>query len=148
MKKLFTAVMLLSISMVFAQEETKSSSSLDLGVDIHSRYIWRGIQLGGNSASAQPWVDFSSGAFYIGAWGAYNLGGTGTGNEADLYLGYSFSDALSITVTDYFFQRKVILMDTGLIVVMCLKPCCHLQVQKVFQLEFLLPPILLEQMRT
>ena len=84
-----------------------SSSSLDLGLDIQSRYIWRGIQLGGNSASAQPWVEFSSGGFALGAWGAYNLGGDGTtGNEADLYVSYSFSDALSLTVTDYFFPGE------------------------------------------
>ncbi len=106
MKKLFTTGMLLSMSMLFAQEEPKPSSSLDLGLDVQSRYIWRGIQLGGNSASAQPWVEFSSGSFSIGAWGAYNLGGTGIGNEADLYVGYAFSDAFSLTVTDYFFPTE------------------------------------------
>lgn len=80
-----------------------SSSSLDIGVDIQSRYIWRGLQLGGNSPSAQPYIEFSTGSFSIGALGAYNLGGTGTGNEADLYISYSVSEAFSITITDYFF---------------------------------------------
>ena len=39
-------------------------------------------------------------------WGAYNLGGLGTGNEADLYMSYAFSDAFSVTVTDYFFPGE------------------------------------------
>lgn len=79
------------------------SGNIDIGVDIQSRYIWRGLQLGGNSASAQPYVEFSTGKIAVGAWGAYNLGGTSTGNEADLYVSYSINDAFSLTVTDYFF---------------------------------------------
>jgi hypothetical protein len=95
----------LSISTLQAQEE-KSKVNLDLGLDIQSRYIWRGIQLGGNSASAQPWIEFSSGGFAIGSWGAYNLGGLGEGNEADLYMSYAISDAFAVTVTDYFFPGE------------------------------------------
>ncbi len=105
MKKLITLSMLLMATTLFAQE-TKSSSTLDLGMDVQSRYIWRGIQLGGNAASAQPWVEFVTGDFTLGAWGAYNLGGTGTGNEADFYVAYAFSDAFSVTVTDYFFPSE------------------------------------------
>jgi len=96
----------LSISTLQAQEEEKSKVNLDLGLDIQSRYIWRGIQLGGNSASAQPWIEFSSGGFAIGSWGAYNLGGLGEGNEADLYMSYAISDAFAVTVTDYFFPGE------------------------------------------
>jgi len=103
MKKIITLSVLFMTTALFAQEEAESSSSLDLGLDVQSRYIWRGIQLGGNASSAQPWVEYSTGKFAIGAWGAYNLGGLGTGNEADLYVTYSISDAFSLTVTDYFF---------------------------------------------
>jgi len=80
-----------------------SYAQLDLGVDIQSRYIWRGLQLGGNSASVQPYIEYSTGKFAFGAWGAYNLGGTGQGNEADLYMTYSPNESLSFTLTDYFF---------------------------------------------
>ncbi|WP_372744965.1 TorF family putative porin [Lutibacter sp.] len=97
-------VALLSITAMNAQEE--SGASLDLGLDVQSRYIWRGIQLGGNSASAQPYIELSAGNFSVGAWGAYNLGGLGIGNEADLYMSYAFSDAFSVTVTDYFFPGE------------------------------------------
>ena len=107
MKKIIFALLLLAGSAhVFAQEaeETASKSSFDLGLDVQSRYIWRGIQLGNNSVSFQPWMEFSSGGFSIGAWGAYGLGGdSGNLNEADLYATYAFSDAFSVTLTDYFF---------------------------------------------
>ena len=110
MKTIKTTILLLiavlSISIMSAQEEEKSKSKLDLGLDVQSRYVWRGIQLGGNSASAQPWVEFSSGGFSIGSWGAYNLGGLGEGNEADFYMTYAFSDAFAVTVTDYFFPGE------------------------------------------
>lgn len=99
-------IAVLSLSTINAQEEEKSKAKLDLGLDVQSRYIWRGIQLGGNSASAQPWVELSSGGFAIGAWGAYNLGGLGEGNEADLYMSYAFSDSFSVGVTDYFFPGE------------------------------------------
>jgi len=99
-------IAVLSISTIYAQEEEKSKVNLDLGLDVQSRYIWRGIQLGGNSASAQPWIELSSGGFAIGSWGAYNLGGLGEGNEADLYVSYAFSDAFAVTVTDYFFPGE------------------------------------------
>jgi len=95
-------VAILSFSTMNAQEE-ESKSSLDLGLDVQSRYIWRGLQLGGESASAQPWAEFASGGFSIGAWGAYSLGGVNGIQEADFYVGYAFSDAFSVTVTDYFF---------------------------------------------
>lgn len=108
MKKIILTLFIISSLKTVAQTASDSipnvpSSSLDIGIDIQSRYIWRGIQLGGNSASAQPYIEFSAGSFSIGAWGAYNLGGLSTGNEADLYVSYSVSDAFSLTVTDYFF---------------------------------------------
>jgi len=80
-----------------------SYAQLDLGLDVQSRYIWRGLQLGGNSASAQPHIEYATGKFSFGAWGAYNLGGTGNGNETDLYMTYSLNESVSFTLTDYFF---------------------------------------------
>lgn len=112
MKKIILTALLISSLNAFAQDAInpapkESKSNLDLGLDLQSRYIWRGIQLGGNSASAQPWAEFSTGGFSIGAWGAYNMGGDGTaGNEADFYASYAFSDAISLTVTDYFFPGE------------------------------------------
>jgi len=127
MKKIILALFIISCIKTVAQTASDSipkasSSNIDIGVDIQSRYIWRGIQLGGNSPSAQPYIEFSTGKFAIGAWGAYNLGGLSTGNEADLYVSYSVSDAFSLTVTDYFFP-----IDGNLTKVMYLKQWFRLQ---------------------
>ncbi len=107
-RKFILTLLLISSIHAFAQNDAESSSknNIDLGLDVQSRYIWRGIQLGGNSASAQPWIEFTSGNFALGTWGAYNLGGLSTGNEADFYASYSFSNDFSFTVTDYFFPGE------------------------------------------
>ena len=60
------ALLLLSVTTAKAQE-------LSVGTDIVSRYIWRGIDLGGNTPSIQPTLEFSTGGFAVGFWGAYSL---------------------------------------------------------------------------
>jgi len=85
-------------------EETKISN-WDFEASFQSRYIWRGINLGGNSASIQPSISYSKGIFTIGAWGAYSIGSDQLGQEADLYVTITPLDFLSFTVTDYFFPN-------------------------------------------
>jgi len=98
---------------LFAQEEKASeSSSWNVGADLVSRYIWRGVNLGGSSPSIQPYVEFGFGsedhAFAIGAWGAYSVSGAQTGQEADLYLTYTLKEMFSLTFTDYFFPDETV----------------------------------------
>ena len=106
---LIIALLLLSFT-GFSQEndteekETKTSN-WDLGASFQSRYIWRGINLGGNSASIQPSISYSKGIFTVGAWGAYSIGSDQLGQEADLYVTIAPLDFLSFTVTDYFFPN-------------------------------------------
>lgn len=102
---LLVFVVILSISTMNAQEG-KSSSSFDLGLDIQSRYVWRGIQFGGNSSSLQPYIEYSTGKFAFGAWGAYSTGGMVVGQESDLYATFNASDNLAFTLTDYFFPAE------------------------------------------
>lgn len=89
----------------FSQDDNNksTSSNWNLGASVQSRYIWRGINLGGNSASIQPSIEYSAGIFTIGAWGAYSIGSDQVGQEADLYITVAPLDFLSFTVTDYFF---------------------------------------------
>lgn len=100
---------LLSISNLFAQEEPKESP-WSIGADFTSRYIWRGLNLGGSSPSIQPYLEFGFGsenhAFTLGAWGAYSTSGTRTGQEADLYLTYTLNQLFTFTLTDYFFPDE------------------------------------------
>lgn len=86
----------------YSQEE---SSNFSIGADVVSRYIWRGLNLGGGSPHIQPYVEYAFGnsGLAIGAWGSHATGASRTGAEADLYLSYSFMDMFSVGITDYFF---------------------------------------------
>lgn len=100
------AGMLLPFSNATAQEtEKKCNIEFSSGLDIMSRYVWRGTDFG-RSPSLQPALELGFGstkhAFTLGAWGAYTTNGANA-QEADLYLGYTFNEMLSLTVTDYFF---------------------------------------------
>ena len=105
--KYHLVTLLLIISFTgFSQEDDSEDAILsnwDLGASLQSRYIWRGINLGGNSTSIQPSISYSTGIFSIGAWGAYSIGSDQAGQEADLYVTISPLDFLSFTVTHYFF---------------------------------------------
>lgn len=101
MKKISIALFLICCSTITAQ---KKSSNWNLGLDIQSRYVWRGIQFGGASPSIQPYIEYVSSKFTFGTWGAYSLGGTNTSQEVDLYIIYDLNNNLSISITDYFFS--------------------------------------------
>jgi hypothetical protein len=94
-----------SFTSVSAQEKT-CKSKLDISADIMSRYIWRGINLGGSSPSIQPTLEYNCGNLAIGAWGAYSFGHAITSQEADLYAGYTIADMVNITATDYFLPNE------------------------------------------
>ncbi|GAB5519133.1 MAG: hypothetical protein RhofKO_13840 [Rhodothermales bacterium] len=81
--------------------QAATAQSVDLGADIFNRYVWRGIDFG-ESASVQPYLEFSSGDFTVGTWASYAINDGGGANEHDLYVSYS-AGPLSIGVTDYYF---------------------------------------------
>ena len=101
MKKqtLIAAIILLTGTGLFAQ--------LKFGTDIYSRYIWRGINLGGDSPSFQPGLSYSISGFTIGFWGAYSYPGNGfTYAENDIYASYTLTTenagSFSLLYTDYY----------------------------------------------
>ncbi|WP_299579523.1 hypothetical protein [uncultured Sunxiuqinia sp.] len=77
----------------------------DTGADFVSSYVWRGTKFGTGPA-IQPWAEYSTGGFALGAWGSYGFTDDEAA-EADLYVSYGFDlsegAALSFTVTDYYF---------------------------------------------
>lgn len=95
---------------VFSQED----SPLSFGADVMSRYVWRGVNLGGNNPSIQPWLKYSvsskdtSHVFAIGAWAAISTGGLKS-QETDLVLSYTFKNVITIWFTDYFFPKDTLL---------------------------------------
>jgi len=105
MKKIIYTILIFTGITTFAQETKHSKTSLDFSADFQSRYIWRGLEFGGNSVSAQPSLALNSGSFTLGAWAAYSLGGNNTAQEADLYLSIALSKTATATLTDYYFPQ-------------------------------------------
>ena len=89
---------------VKAQEEEKSNP-IDIGADIMSRYVWRGTDYG-SSPSIQPYMELGLGGFALGFWGAYTTNLPGV-QELDFYANYTFSDVVTIGITDYFFPDEI-----------------------------------------
>ena len=102
---LFAIIMLWTTTIqVIAQEEEKRSP-IDIGVDLMSRYVWRGTDYG-SSPSIQPYLELGLGGFALGVWGAYTTNLPGV-QELDLYATYTFSDVVTIGITDYFFPDEI-----------------------------------------
>ncbi len=94
---------LLPVVCAIAQDSTKTSN-FSLGADVVSRYVWRGINLGGGQPHIQPWAKYSFGSsgLVLGAWGSQGIS-NGIGNEIDLYLSYTPVSPLTVSVTNYYF---------------------------------------------
>ncbi|MDR0790421.1 MAG: hypothetical protein LBO06_06465 [Bacteroidales bacterium] len=96
---------LLSLAVVLSLAFSTSAqeSSFTTGADFQSRYLWRGLQLGGNTPSIQPAATFSWNGLSVGVWGAFQTMGL-TNQELDITIGYTFAnDMLTAQVTDYCF---------------------------------------------
>lgn len=82
-------------------------AQLDLGLDVASRYVWRGTDFGA-SPSIQPDISYTSGGFTIGSWGAFATNGNPAGTELDFYASYAFetsAGSFELSVTDYTFPE-------------------------------------------
>lgn len=104
MKKFYFAIALLFVVLNGALAQ---STSLTPGVDIMSRYIWRGLNLGGSSPSLQPSLEFTYSKLTLGTWGAFATGNNFIVQETDLYVTYTPVDPFSVTLTDYFLADEL-----------------------------------------
>ena len=80
------------------------------GLDLVSRYVWRGVDFGATPA-VQPSLAYAVGdkvGFEIGAWASYGI--TGAFAEMDLYATLSFP-YISLSVIDYFFPNEAVSDD-------------------------------------
>ncbi len=80
----------------FGQE---SQLQFNGGVDVVSRYVWRGLDFG-KSPSVQPWVEGDFKGYKLGVWGAYKTAGAGW-QETDIYLSKSFK-YVTFSIFDYY----------------------------------------------
>jgi hypothetical protein len=98
MKKTLTVLVFVLASLFALNVQAQEESPWTTGVDLYSTYVWRGTAFSG--PSLQPYVDFTSGGFSIGAWGSQGYDGF---QEMDLYLSYGFDFGLSLGLTDYYY---------------------------------------------
>ena len=88
-------------------EEEAKPFPLSLGLDLVSRYVWRGIDFGASPA-VQPYVEYSIGkgnfTWGIGVWGSYAFTGPAA-SEFDIYS-YIGVGPVTLTFTDYFFPGE------------------------------------------
>ncbi|MBI5217407.1 MAG: hypothetical protein HY958_00560 [Bacteroidia bacterium] len=115
MKKIQHISLVISLCFFYAGSvSAQDDSPFSLGADVMSRYIWRGVNLGGSSPSIQPWLKYTvstkdtTHVFTVSAWGAYSVAEFKT-QETDLILSYTFKNMVTFWLTDYFCFKDTIL---------------------------------------
>lgn len=88
---------LITVSTVSAQEV-----SIDVGADVVSSYVWRGVKQAG--ASVQPSLSLTAGGFSIGAWGSTDIA-SASAKEVDFSASYTVA-GLKIALTDYWYDGE------------------------------------------
>jgi hypothetical protein len=81
-----------------AQSDTLPAVTVSGNVDLMSRFVWRGLEIG-HAPSIQPCVSASWKGFTLGAWGAYKFTGEG-GQETDFYLSKTIG-FVTVAIWDY-----------------------------------------------
>jgi hypothetical protein len=99
------------ITFTSAKAQDSSKFKINVGADLVSNYIWRGVPsilpISGQSTTMlspnfQPSLSITAYNFTLGAWGSYDF--LGQYHETDLYLGYTVGP-ISLTFTDYFWNH-------------------------------------------
>lgn len=85
----------------------QTESNFNLGVELQTKYLWRGQEYG-TSPAVFPSVGYSYKGFSVGAVGAYTW--DGSHQECDLFASYSAA-GLTFSLTDYFYPSAVGLND-------------------------------------
>ena len=94
----YVSRLLLFVLLVLSVCSSVSMSQSKVGVDIYSRYIFRGYDYG-DAGSFQPALSYAIGNLSVGVWGAYAL--TGGYSEADIWASYAVGP-ITLYVTDYY----------------------------------------------
>ena len=107
MKKIKSLILCLFLALTqFTHAYDWEHYSLSGGIEVVSNYNWRGTNVAG--LSSQPWVEFSSYGFKIGAYGSVSSGTHDNFNkfipELDLYLSYTSPDEhFTLGLTHYYY---------------------------------------------
>lgn len=105
MKLIFKAT-IITFLMIFTLNSI-SEAQIEVGVDVMSRYVWRGTDFG-SSPSIQPDLSLSLGNLTLGAWAAKATNGNPDGTEIDFYASYSIETSagtFDLNLTNYTFPE-------------------------------------------
>lgn len=111
MKKIiFILFMLLSTTMGYSQENSKPESVFHMGVDLQTKYVWRGMEMMTEDAAPAvfPQINYQSNGFYAYAMGGYSI--NGKYSEVDLGVSYTCK-WLTIGVNDYYYPTTATAED-------------------------------------
>ena len=101
-KRILAVSCSLALATAVSSVTAQSSFQLTGGVDLVSKYVWRGVYQSG--ASLQPAIGVEYAGFSLGAWGSTTFGGSEF-KELDVALGYSVA-GFSAAVTDYYWSGE------------------------------------------
>ncbi|RMH62558.1 MAG: hypothetical protein D6677_09565 [Calditrichaeota bacterium] len=100
--KEYTIKYLTLIIALFCTTSYSIAQEYELGVDVVSRYVWRGVDLA-PGAAMQPAFSISAGGFSVGSWASYAISPQAAGaDEHDFWVSYAFGP-VTLTATDYYF---------------------------------------------
>lgn len=111
MKTLLITIAIILLASIISIGPATAGEVVDVsaGVDIASRYVWRGADIA-STPSFQPSLAVGYGGFELGAWGAYTMSNQQSeSDEIDFWLSYTVvtNSGMSITglVTDYYYPN-------------------------------------------
>ena len=109
MKKIFTILSAVVLSLTaLAPAKAQDKLEASVGADFVSRYIWRGLDLGG--VSFQPTLGLDWKGLSLSAWGSVGISNPADTKEFDLTLSYTIG-GFNIGVTDYWFDAGLDPLD-------------------------------------
>ena len=101
-KELLFVLFCLECLSIPAQENAKHISNFHLGLDVQTKYIWRGMEMMTEDAAPVlfPGLNYSNSSFYAYVMGGYAI--NGKYSEVDLGLSYTYK-WLTVGVNDYYY---------------------------------------------
>lgn len=103
MKKIIIILVLSFVyTSLFAQETKKKISHFHLGVDLQTKYIWRGMEMISQDAAPVvfPQINFQHSGFYAYVMGGYDI--NGKYSEVDLGGSYTYK-WLTVGINNYYY---------------------------------------------
>ena len=110
MRSIWLICLCLSIVSVHAQETNKRETNFHLGVNLQTKYIWRGMEMISNEAAPVifPQIYFQNKGFYVYVMGGYSI--NGKYGEVDLGVSYTHK-WLTVGLNNYYYPTTNMSQD-------------------------------------